>query len=160
MSSSSSANRTIYIGGLAPHITEAHLVSYFSTYGDILDVQLPRPGPRRGQQEQVDSGAASGGGGGGGGGEQAPHRGFGFVDFSTAREAEDAIDNMHLNEIEGRVISVNLAKPSRKEAASGGNMRNRAVWQDEEWIKQYGTEQEGAAPEAAAGEPQTTDADA
>lgn len=124
-SSSSSANRTIYIGGLAPHITESHLVSYFSTYGDILDVQLPRPGPRRGQQEQVDGGAASGGG------EQAPHRGFGFVDFSTAREAEDAIDNMHLNEIEGRVISVNLAKPSRKEAASGGSMRNRAVWQDE-----------------------------
>lgn len=126
---SSSGSRTIFVGGLAPHMTEAHLVSYFSTYGDILDVQLPRPGRRGAAQQQQEQGQ---GGGVEMGEQQAPHKGFGFVDFATSREAEDAIDNMHLNEVEGRIISVNLAKPNRKDTnIGGGNPRNRAIWQDE-----------------------------
>lgn len=32
---------------------------------------------------------------------EGKHRGFGFVVFSEVDEAEDAIDNMHLNELNG-----------------------------------------------------------
>lgn len=98
MSDPTRSNRTIYIGGLPQSITEDSLVSTFSTFGDIVDVQLPRHG-------------AGGGGGEGGGGArpllEAPggggggHRGFGFLVFSTDQEAQDAIDNMHLNELGG-----------------------------------------------------------
>ncbi|PWN22635.1 RNA-binding domain-containing protein [Microstroma glucosiphilum] len=130
MSDPTRSNRTIYIGGLPQSITEDTLVSTFSAFGDIVDVQLPRHGGggaagegHVGAQPMLE---APGGGGGG-------HRGFGFLVFSTDQEAQDAIDNMHLNELGGRILNVNQAKPL-KTAASGGN---KPVWEDEEWIKKY-----------------------
>lgn len=162
---SSSANRTIYVGGLPQGIDEEHLVSAFSAFGEIIDVQIPRDKARSEQTDELH--AARG---------PSPlsrcsHRGFGFLVFSTQSEAQDAIDNMHLNEIYGvsvdlsvserlpmhcigwqpwrpelthclvplkqRVLNVNLAKPLKTASALGGGSCNRAVWQDEEWIKQY-----------------------
>jgi RNA recognition motif-containing protein len=44
---------------------------------------------------------------------EAKHRGFAFVTYGAAADAQDAIDNMDLNELKGRVVKVNLAKPMK-----------------------------------------------
>ena len=49
------------------------------------------------------------------------HRGFGFVTYTSAGDAQDAIDNMDLNELRGRVLRVNLAKPQLVPTAGLGN---------------------------------------
>lgn len=41
------------------------------------------------------------------------HRGFAFVTFSSSADAQDAIDNMDMNEMKGRVLKVNLARPMK-----------------------------------------------
>lgn len=46
------------------------------------------------------------------------HRGFAFVQFEDRGDAADAIDNMNNAELFGRVLKVNVAKPS---AAVGGH---------------------------------------
>ncbi|KAK0526610.1 hypothetical protein OC834_000011 [Tilletia horrida] len=117
--------KTIYVGGLPDAVDEAGLVSVFAPFGDVIEVQIPREG------------------------KQGRHRGFGFITFSSRAEAEDAIDNMHLNTItlpgaqqQERTITVTLAKPMRTAMTASGN---RAVWASEEWIKAHGSGEEKAA---------------
>lgn len=43
----------------------------------------------------------------------AKHRGFGFLTYNSSGDAQDAIDNMDLNELRGKVIKVNLARPMK-----------------------------------------------
>lgn len=42
---------------------------------------------------------------------EAKHRGFAFVTYTSPADAQDAIDNMDLNELRGRVLKVNIARP-------------------------------------------------
>ena len=46
-------------------------------------------------------------------------RGFGFVTMSTPEEAQAAIDALNGKAIDGRALTVNVAKP-REERSSGG----------------------------------------
>ena len=62
------------------------------------------------------------------------HRGFGFVTFSSAGDAQDAIDNMDMNELRGRVLKVNIARPTKAQPQLQGN---RAIWESEEWLKEH-----------------------
>ncbi|KAF9165138.1 hypothetical protein DFQ26_000582 [Actinomortierella ambigua] len=66
----------------------------------------------------------------------APHRGFGFIEFEHPEDAKAAQDNMHLSELFGKTIKVNLARPL-KGAGPGGRGPERAIWADEEWIKKH-----------------------
>jgi len=52
------------------------------------------------------------------------HRGFAFITFSSQADAQDAIDNMDLNELKGKVLRVNLARPMK--AAMLNPQGNRA----------------------------------
>ena len=45
--------------------------------------------------------------------KDAQHRGFAFIEFEEEEDTLAAIDNMHLSELFGRVIKVNLTKPSK-----------------------------------------------
>lgn len=38
------------------------------------------------------------------------HRGFGFVEYADPEDCQAAIDNMHLSELYGKVIKVQIAK--------------------------------------------------
>ena len=49
------------------------------------------------------------------------HRGFAFVTFSSAGDAQDAIDNMDMNELRGRVMKVSLARPLKGLQQPAGN---------------------------------------
>lgn len=41
--------------------------------------------------------------------------------YTSTIDAQDAIDNMDLNELRGRVLRVNLARPQKMTAAVAGN---------------------------------------
>ncbi|KAL7009649.1 hypothetical protein EMMF5_000557 [Cystobasidiomycetes sp. EMM_F5] len=104
---------TIYVGGFGQEMDSTTLYSAFLPFGEIMDVQIPPDPTKR---------------------DSATHRGFGFVTFQTHEDALDAVDNMHLNEIAGRVLKVNIAKPSKAQMNVGSN---RAIWEDEEWLRQH-----------------------
>ena len=47
-------------------------------------------------------------------------RGFGFVEMSSAAEAQAAIDGMNGKELKGRAINVNEARPREERGGGGG----------------------------------------
>ena len=51
-------------------------------------------------------------------------RGFGFVEMGTQEEAEKAIQALNGTELEGRTLTVNVAKP-RENRSGGGGSRDR-----------------------------------
>lgn len=80
------------------------------------------------------------------------HRGFAFVTFTSQQDAQDAIDNMDMNELEGRVLKVSLARPQKVNVQGAGNRAGASlsitlaihipthvplVWESEEWLKQH-----------------------
>ncbi|PWN38121.1 RNA-binding domain-containing protein [Meira miltonrushii] len=123
----STRHTTIYVSGLSPTTNENALLSAFQPFGEIVEIHLPKH-----RNATTNGGPAST--------ESSNHRGFGFIVFSSAEDVEGAIDNMHLNEIEGRVITVTPAKPIKSGTSlnSAGFDSRKPVWEDEEWIKQYG----------------------
>ncbi len=63
--------------------------------------------------------------------ESGHSRGFGFVNFSSERAMDDAIESLHGKELDGRPITVNRAKPKGRDGGggdrgySGGGGRDR-----------------------------------
>ena len=62
---------------------------------------------------------------------ESKHRGFAFITFSSAMDAQDAIDNYDFNELPGRqgrgkYLKVNIAKPDNKAAGAAGMRGDRA----------------------------------
>jgi len=97
------AKRAIFVGGLAQTVNETTLLQAFSTFGDIIDIQIP-PAQSSEQPNQ-----------------EYRHRGFAFVTFTSQQDTQDAIDNMDMNELEGRVLKVSLARPQKVNAQGAGN---------------------------------------
>ncbi|KAG6866940.1 hypothetical protein C0991_003856 [Blastosporella zonata] len=134
MEEGTKSKKTVFVGGIADDVDEAIIYESFSTFGmtichfttglvfipsnrvtgDIIEVQLPSAATNPNQDD-------------------GKHRGFAFVTYSSSADAQDAIDNMDLNELRGKVIKVNLARPMKTPLQLGGN---RAVWESEEWLKQ------------------------
>ncbi len=54
---------------------------------------------------------------------EAKHRGYGFITFANQGDAMDAIDNMDMNELNGHVLKVNIAKTTK---IAGQGLGNRA----------------------------------
>jgi RNA recognition motif-containing protein len=50
-------------------------------------------------------------------------RGFGFVTMSTPEEAQKAIDAMNGAQLDGRPLTVNIARPREERPAGGGGRR-------------------------------------
>ncbi|KAF9136044.1 hypothetical protein BGW39_008007 [Mortierella sp. 14UC] len=100
-------------GGLDEQVTPQVLHAAFIPFGDITQIEIPSDPT-----------------------SNAPHRGFGFVEFDLAVDAQAALDNMHLSELFGRTIKVNLAKPGKGGAGGLGRGPEKAIWADEEWLKE------------------------
>lgn len=106
MADTSRQKSTIFVGGLSQSVTTQTLYHAFLPFGDIVDVQLPKP--------ELPS-------------NKDPHRGFGYVEFESPDDAKEAMDNMDKSELYGQVIKVAAAKP-QKEANEGLGSKT-AVWE-------------------------------
>jgi len=114
MSDPARTRNTVYVGGLDGQVTEQTLHDAFIPFGEIVNVSLPKP--------ELPS-------------SKELHRGFGYVEFSLAEDASEAIDNMDQAELYGRVIKVNPAKP-QKDVNEGLGSRT-AVWEQDGYATKY-----------------------
>jgi len=85
----------LYVGNLTYGTTEADLQTLFAASGTVKSVQIIK---------DRDSGQS---------------KGFGFVEMTTQEEAQNAIKALNGKEVDGRALTVNLAKP-REERGGGG----------------------------------------
>lgn len=99
---------TVHVSGLATVATAATIHDAFLPFGDIADVSLPK-------NENPNSNTTE------------PHRGFAYVEFESADDAKEAIDNMDQSEFFGRVIKVTAAKIPK--SADEGLGSKKAVWE-------------------------------
>ena len=92
------SNTRLFVGNLSFNTTENDLEDAFAAFGAVTETNL--------MMDRMT---------------QRP-RGFGFVTMSSAEEAEQAIAGMNGAELDGRALTVNIARP-REERSSGGGRR-------------------------------------
>jgi RNA recognition motif-containing protein len=85
----------IYVGNISFETTEADLEQAFSQYGDVKSVNIIK---------DRDTGRS---------------RGFGFVEMRDGQAGQQAISGLNNQQIAGRAVTVNEARP-REERRSGG----------------------------------------
>src|SRR5687767_5533990 len=90
------SNNKLFVGNLSFNTTENDLQDTFAAHGTVLEANL-----------MMDR-------------ETGRARGFGFVTMSTPEEAANAITALNGASIDGRALTVNVAKP-REERSGGGN---------------------------------------
>ncbi|KAF2847698.1 peptidyl-prolyl cis-trans isomerase E [Plenodomus tracheiphilus IPT5] len=119
LSDTSRLKATVFVGGLDQAVTQQTLFHAFLPFGDIVEVNLPKPDiPKENEQ----------------------HRGFGYVEFETASDATDAIDNMDRSELYGSVIKVAAAKPQKD--ANEGLGSKTAIWEQASWLARHAVSEE------------------
>jgi RNA recognition motif-containing protein len=89
-------NNKLFVGNLSFNTTENDLQDTFAPYGTVTETNL-----------LMDR-------------ESGRPRGFGFVTMSTPEEAQAAMTALSGKSIEGRDLTVNLAKPREERGGSGG----------------------------------------
>ena len=88
----------IYVSNLSFNVTDEDLQDYFAEYGEVSSAKVIT--------DRVTGRS----------------RGFGFVEMPNDEAGNKAIDELNGGTIEGRTISVTVAKP--KESTGGGGFRN------------------------------------
>ena len=101
------SRRALYIGGLDPAVTETTLRAAFLPFGPIQHIDMP-----------MDYAAGT-------------HKGFAFLEFVEADDANEAIYNMDGSELFGKSLTVNVAQAEKMKLGS-----SKAVWSTEEWFKE------------------------
>jgi RNA recognition motif-containing protein len=85
----------IYVGNLSTEVNEEDLSTLFSEYGKVSSAKVIR------DMFSQDS------------------RGFGFVEMPSQAEGQKAIDGLNTQELKGKKIVVNEARP-RRDSRGGG----------------------------------------
>jgi RNA recognition motif-containing protein len=88
----------LYVGNLSYNTTENDLQDAFAAHGTVTEANL---------MMDRDTGRP---------------RGFGFVTMSSPEEAQKAMEALNGKSIDGRALTVNIARP-REERSSGGSGR-------------------------------------
>ena len=93
----------LFVGNLSYQTGENDLQDYFAQAGAVTSVNL-----------MLDK-------------MTGKSRGFAFVEYGSAEEAQKAIDSFHNKEFQGRAITVNVARPREERPArfGGGNRDSR-----------------------------------
>ncbi len=90
------SNNKLYVGNLPFSVTEPDLQDLFGQAGTVSDVMLV--------QDKFTG----------------KSRGFAFVTMSSEGEAQNAIEQFHGKALEGRPLTVNVARPREERPAGGG----------------------------------------
>ena len=81
------------------------------------------------------------------------HRGFAFVEYENADDADEAIFNLDGSELIGQAISVSVAQPNQihrlTSGSSGNNHGNEAIWTSDEWFQNQINGGDGTSTEDA-----------
>ena len=101
----------LFVGNLSYQTGENDLQDYFAQAGAVTSVNL-----------MLDK-------------MTGKSRGFAFVEYGSAEEAQKAIDQFHNKEFQGRAITVNVARPREERPAGrfgggGGNRDSRGERSD------------------------------
>jgi peptidyl-prolyl isomerase E (cyclophilin E) len=80
---------TLFVGGLTSQATESILHAAFIPFGDIVKIQIP-----------TDS-------------ETNEMRGFAFIEYELPQDCQEALYNMHLSELHGKLLKVQLARTGK-----------------------------------------------
>jgi RNA recognition motif-containing protein len=86
----------LFVGNLSFNSTEDSLREAFSEFGAVNEVAI---------MTDRDTGRS---------------RGFGFITMNSAQEAEAAISGMSGRSVDGRDLTVNIAKPREERSGGGG----------------------------------------
>ena len=99
----------LFVGNLSYQTMENDLQDYFSQAGVVTSVNL--------MLDKVTG----------------KSRGFAFVEFSSAEEANKAVEEFHGKEFQGRALTVNIARPreERPPRMGGGYRDNRSAPRDQ-----------------------------
>ncbi len=89
----------LFVGNLSFKITENDLQDAFAAHGTVVEANL--------MMDRVSG----------------RPRGFGFVTMSTPEEAQKAIDALNGKELDGRALTVNIARPREERPGGGGGRR-------------------------------------
>jgi RNA recognition motif-containing protein len=89
-------NNKLFVGNLSFNTTENDLQDAFAAHGTVLEANL-----------MTDR-------------ESGRPRGFGFVTMSTEEEAQKAVEVLNGALLDGRNLTVNVARPREERAPGGG----------------------------------------
>jgi RNA recognition motif-containing protein len=92
-------SKKLFVGGLSWHTTEEGLREAFGQFGEITEAKVVT---------DRDTGRS---------------RGFGFVTFVKAEDAETALQQMNGTELDGRSIRVDFAEDRGRGGGGGGGRR-------------------------------------
>jgi RNA recognition motif-containing protein len=92
----------LFVGNLSYQTMENDLQDYFSQVGVVTAVNL--------MLDKVTG----------------KSRGFAFIEFATAEEANKAVEELHNKEFQGRALTVNVARPREERAPRYGGDRRAA----------------------------------
>jgi cold-inducible RNA-binding protein len=95
-------NNKLFVGNLSFNTTENDLQDTFAAHGTVLEANL-----------MVDR-------------TSGRPRGFGFVTMSSGEEAQAAIQALNGRDMDGRAITVNVARPREERPGGGGGPRQFA----------------------------------
>ena len=91
----------LYVGNLSYSISDSDLATIFEPHGTVQSAQVIM---------DRDTGRS---------------KGFGFVEMGSPQEAQAAITALNGQEVEGRALTVNEARPKREGGGGGGGGRGR-----------------------------------
>jgi cold-inducible RNA-binding protein len=89
----------LFVGNLSFNVTENDLQDAFAAHGTVTEANL-----------MMDRSTGR-------------PRGFAFVTMSSPEEAQKAIDAMNGKELDGRALTVNVARPREERSGGGGGGR-------------------------------------
>jgi cold-inducible RNA-binding protein len=89
----------LFVGNLSFNTTENDLQDAFAAFGTVTETNL--------MMDRMTN----------------RPRGFGFVTMSSADEAQKAIAGMNGKDVDGRALTVNVARPREERPAGGGGGR-------------------------------------
>ena len=89
----------LFVGNLSFNTTENDLSDAFAAHGTVVEANL--------MMDRMSG----------------RPRGFGFVTMGSAEEAQKAIDALNGQQLDGRALTVNVARPREERPAGGGGGR-------------------------------------